>query len=416
MPKSHVERREEIRALILSVSSEQPILDEKALRKACLDRLDIKSGRERQSYAGSIRYAITQMQRSGELNLAPSPAESGGAESPEPTAEPQLEVVLTEESIPSEPIPAAPAAPREKKQAEKKPAAKTPKAKDMKQYLAEVLSEDVSLSEDRIASSAVGRFGVSGEQVNGVKGLAKQVLTDSVRDGWIVQMGDGYRLAPQKPDPAPLAAEQPAAPAPAEKPAPPAPKPAPEKKAPAPDRRAPERKPEAPRSEKRISMNAKSFADLLHRRHMEVQGRTGDNTFFAEYAARLLEAYFKAKGLRVSGRFVVDGAEDKGVDVILHTVDELGIGDVVYLQVKARADKVTVKDLRELCGVMATEHATRAVFVTTSTFTTDAVNFVHANRSLGAIDKYKLFELARTYRFGLTEENGTLLPTADILG
>ena len=398
---TRAERREELRALILKVAAELPVLDEKTLRKTCLDRLAIKNGRERQSYAGSIRYAITQMQRSGELNLAPSTAESGGAEGGKPVAEPQLEVVLAEEqSAPiAEPLPSAEKPVQERKQTEKRPAAKTPKAKDMKQYLAEILTEDTSMSEDAIVALAVRRFGVSGEQVNGVKGLTKQLLTEGVKEGWIVQIGGGIRLASARGE---TKTEPPSSAAvPAQKPLP--------------QRKQSEPKTNPRPSENRVSMNAKSFAELLHRRHMEVQGRTGDNTFFAEYAARLLEAYFRAKGMRVSGRFVVDGAEDKGVDVILHTVDELGIADVVYLQVKARADKVTVKDLRELCGVMATEHATRAIFVTTSTFTTDAVNLVHANRSLGAIDRQKLFELARTYRFGITEENGILIASPDLL-
>ncbi len=318
-----------------------------------------------------------------------------------------------------------------------------PKGKDMKLYLAELLSYETALAENAIFTAAVRRFGAEGERVNGVGGLAKQQLREGVKEGWLVgSPKEGYRLAPKReesepaapaapqPESAPEAAQEPLPPAPVltEEQAPAEPKPLAPASALPPRARArraaaarPLRKTPEP-LQKEISapklgapLNEMRFAELLSKRQQSLQKQTGDNTFFAEFSARLLEAHFRARGLTVTGRFVVDGADDKGADVILHTVDELGIADVVLLQAKTRTvGQVTLKELREFFGVMSSQRATRGIFITTSSFTTDAVTFIRENPSLGAIDKYKLFDLARAYGVGILRENGACIPDPSI--
>ena len=166
---------------------------------------------------------------------------------------------------------------------------------------------------------------------------------------------------------------------------------------------------EPKRAQSRLVVNENRFAEQINR---------AGGAFFTEYVARLFEAYYRAHGLTVCGRYVVDGSDDKGVDVILQTVDELGIGDVVLLQAKTRSSgQVTLKELREFYGVMAAEKADHGLFVTTSTFTTDAVTFVRSHPDLAAVDKYKLFALASRLKVGLVEtEGGTLSVDPDLFG
>ncbi|MBP5610946.1 MAG: restriction endonuclease, partial [Clostridia bacterium] len=159
----------------------------------------------------------------------------------------------------------------------------------------------------------------------------------------------------------------------------------------------------------RLLVNENRFAEQINR---------AGGAFFTEFVARLFEEYYRSRGVTVCGRYVVDGSDDKGVDVILQTVDELGLGDVVLLQAKTRSSgQVTLKELREFYGVMAAEHADHGMFVTTSTFTTDAVTFARSHPDLAAVDKYKLFSLASRLKIGLIGgEGGALSVDPELFG
>ena len=148
-------------------------------------------------------------------------------------------------------------------------------------------------------------------------------------------------------------------------------------------------------------MNENRFAERIN---------AAGGAFFTEFVARLFEAYYRSHGVTVCGRYVVDGSDDQGVDVILQTVDELGLNDVVLLQAKTRSSgQVTLKELREFYGVLAAEKADHGLFVTTSTFTTDAVTFARSHPDLAAVDKYKLFALASRLKVGLIAGEGDAL-------
>ena len=288
-----------------------------------------------------------------------------------------------------------------------------PKAKQMNEFLSSALSEDTPAKEDELVSKAILHFGVEGEQVNGVRGLLIQQLKEQLKSGTVLfSKADGYRKAPAAP-----AKEEAPAPAPVseEKPAP-APTPAPAKaarpvvaqvpvKRVTPTRvkaepRVVARRTDGERRPSRLMMNENRFAEKIN---------SAGGAFFTEYVARLFEAYYRSHGVTVCGRYVVDGSDDKGVDVILQTVDELGLGDVILIQAKTRSSgQVSLKELREFFGVMAAEHATHGMFVTTSTFTTDAVTFARSNPGLAAVDKYKLFALASRLGIGLVGEGENL--------
>jgi restriction endonuclease Mrr len=483
MPKD-TGRGRQIRAVLAQLLAQQSVWNVRQLRKACLGKLDVADAKDRQKYVESIRRTVIQMQSQGELiaqgddgvtlNTAENAAEGAAPESgttaaAEPTpdlASDHAEIANEHSSEPLSDLPqpgiapaalpnpgeTAEAAPEpepiaEKTEAEptatpapeaseikpeKTTAVKMPKAKHMNQFLIEALRPDEYLTEEMLVDAAVERFGVSGKQINGVKGLVVQRLKEMVKDEEAeLRKGSGYRRKPiseitLEPEAAMPKEEAPSHAAPEEpsrekqaktekKPAPQA-----EKKtgkaaeaAPAraemPKKKARKQDPSEPKAAPLTKKESLPRSAMNENRYAEKLNKCG-GAFFAEYVARLFDAHFSSRKMKVRGRYVVDGADDKGVDVVLHTVDELGFNDVILLQAKTRSSgQVTLKEIREFFGVMSAERATRGIFVTTATFTTDAIAFVRSNPSLAAVDKHKLFELAREHRLGLISDGEVLL-------
>ena len=451
MPKE-TGRAQRVRAALLELIKEKSDWTERGLRQACYGKLAENDAdpKETQRLKDGIRRIVSQMQASGELALAKretarqtgDETDGGGEEqanaltpSDNPPASPGKET--PQEAAISEPATdekndenarnaktPAPAAENkaEGTKREARPAVRMPKAKQMNDFLSTVLKEDTPEKEETLVEFAVTHFGVTGEQVNGVRGLVIQCLMEQKKSGTVLfDKSVGYRKAipvnagekTEAPAPSPETGEK-----------------TPEKKEPAKERKtatpqvsakriarpartepraARKTAPDQKRGTSRLVMNENRFAEQINR---------AGGAFFTEFIARLFEAYYRAHGLTVCGRYVVDGSDDKGVDVILQTVDELGLGDVVLLQAKTRSSgQVTLKELREFYGVMAAEKADHGLFVTTSTFTTDAVSFVRSHPDLAAVDKYKLFALASRLKIGLVEtEGGALSVDPDLFG
>jgi restriction system protein len=84
---------------------------------------------------------------------------------------------------------------------------------------------------------------------------------------------------------------------------------------------------------------------------------------------------------------------DGGIDIVLKRADER-----VLVQCKHwRTRMVGVAKVRELYGVMTAEHATRAVLVTSGSFSEDAIAFA-SGKPLELIDGPQLEDLVRTVR------------------
>lgn len=431
MPKE-TGRTKLVRAAILELLSEKKDWTERQLRQACYGKLAENDAdeKETQRLKDSIRRIVSQMQASGELALAKRETtrkkgdaterdgeETANAAAPSDAPAPSPEKEQEPQTVPSEPDDAktddpalqketSPAPERAKR--EERPTVRMPKAKQMNEFLSTALKEDEPEKGETLVERAVAFFGVSGEQVNGVRGLVIQCLKDWTANGSaLFDKSVGYRKAPpakaeessKTPASAPVSKAKETAPEP--KPAP-LPQVAVKRVARPAKAESKQRKSdgETKRGTSRLVMNENRFAEQINR---------AGGAFFTEFVARLFEAYYASHGLTVCGRYVVDGSDDKGVDVILQTVDELGLGDVVLLQAKTRSSgQVTLKELREFYGVMAAEKADHGLFVTTSTFTTDAVTFVRAHSDLAAVDKYKLFALASRLGIGLIGEDSAL--------
>ena len=438
MPKE-TGRTKRIRAAILDLLLDGKERNEREIRQACFGKLAESDAdeKETQRLKDSIRRIVSQMQASGELAPAkrgttrkkgtpeggeeaanaatPSDALRQSPEQEKETAEsaailPAPDGEKTEESVPEAKTPAE--SPRidraETKREEANRTVRMPKAKQMNEFLSGALKEDAAEKEETLVGRAVAFFGVEGEQVNGVRGLVIQCLMEQKKNGTVLfDKADGYKKAPAAPAPRESVKE---APAPEQKPAP-LPQVAVKRvrgtRAEVKTARKNEGEPKKGLS--RLVMNENRFAERIN---------AAGGAFFTEFVARLFEQYYRSRGVTVCGRYVVDGSEDKGVDVILQTVDELGLGDLVLLQAKTRSSgQVTLKELREFYGVMAAENADHGIFVTTSTFTTDAVTFARSHPDLAAVDKYKLFALASRLGIGLVSgEGGALSVDPELFG
>jgi len=73
---------------------------------------------------------------------------------------------------------------------------------------------------------------------------------------------------------------------------------------------------------------------------------------------------------------VVGKSGDGGIDGIIKQ-DKLGL-DVIYVQAKRWKDGVGSPEIMKFSGSLTKRHANRGVFITTSTFTKDALDFVEA--------------------------------------
>ena len=73
-----------------------------------------------------------------------------------------------------------------------------------------------------------------------------------------------------------------------------------------------------------------------------------------------------------AGRLTGKGA-DEGIDGIIHE-DRLGL-DTIYLQAKRWKDSVGRPEIHKFVGALHGRRARKGVFVTTSTFTSEAVDY-----------------------------------------
>jgi restriction system protein len=97
---------------------------------------------------------------------------------------------------------------------------------------------------------------------------------------------------------------------------------------------------------------------------------------------------FRRKGYLVEENGL--GGADGGVDLILRAG-----GERVLVQCKRwRTFKVGVREIRELFGILAADHADRAVFVSSGAYTTEARTFAKG-KPLQLIDGHALLELVR---------------------
>lgn len=109
---------------------------------------------------------------------------------------------------------------------------------------------------------------------------------------------------------------------------------------------------------------------------------------------------------------VVGKSGDGGIDGIIKQ-DKLGL-DAIYIQAKRWADSVGSPEIMKFSGGLTKKHATRGVFITTSTFTKDARDFVQGMpQKIVLIDGRQLASLMIDYNVGVSLRKTYVLKRLD---
>ena len=108
-------------------------------------------------------------------------------------------------------------------------------------------------------------------------------------------------------------------------------------------------------------------------------------------------------GSREEAGKAVGGSGDGGIDGIINE-DRLGL-EVIYIQAKRWEGTVGRPEIQKFAGALAGRKAGKGVFITTSTFTNDAWEFVKMlNTRIILIDGRRLAEFMIDYNVGVTTE------------
>ena len=103
--------------------------------------------------------------------------------------------------------------------------------------------------------------------------------------------------------------------------------------------------------------------------------KNGTPAAFEQIVVDLLVAMGYGGSVEDAGK-VVGKSGDGGIDGIIKQ-DKLGL-DAIYVQAKRWKDVVGSPEIMKFSGSLTKRHANRGVFITTSTFTRDALDFVEA--------------------------------------
>lgn len=139
---------------------------------------------------------------------------------------------------------------------------------------------------------------------------------------------------------------------------------------------------------------------------MAISGRRGDS-FFEKVVTDLLEKMGYGKGT------VTQASSDRGIDGIIRT-DPLGFNPIL-IQAKRYANDHTVgrPELHGFAGALGA--VTRGVFITTSHFTSSAIEFAknYPHADIVLIDGKKLMELMIRYNVGVSVEREIYIKRID---
>ena len=109
-------------------------------------------------------------------------------------------------------------------------------------------------------------------------------------------------------------------------------------------------------------------------------------------------------GSREEAGKAIGGPGDGGIDGIINE-DRLGL-EVIYIQAKRWKDTVVGSpEIHKFVGALAGQRARKGVFITTSTFTQDALNVVKTvGTKIILIDGRQLADYMIDYNVGVTTE------------
>ena len=139
--------------------------------------------------------------------------------------------------------------------------------------------------------------------------------------------------------------------------------------------------------------------------------KNGTPAAFEQIVVDLLVAMGYGGSVEDAGK-VVGKSGDGGIDGIIKQ-DKLGL-DALYVQAKRWKDVVGSPEIMKFSGSLTKNHASRGVFITTSTFTKDASEFVEAMpQKIVLIDGKQLASLMVEYDVGVSATRTYILKRLD---
>lgn len=106
-------------------------------------------------------------------------------------------------------------------------------------------------------------------------------------------------------------------------------------------------------------------------------------------------------GSRVDAGKAVGKSHDGGIDGIIKE-DRLGL-DVIYIQAKRWEGTVTKPEIQKFAGVLIGKKAKKGVFITTSTFSREAIDYAELTGNIVLIDGEMLSRLMIEYDVGVSK-------------
>jgi restriction system protein len=139
--------------------------------------------------------------------------------------------------------------------------------------------------------------------------------------------------------------------------------------------------------------------------------KNGTPAAFEQIVVDLLVAMGYGGSVEDAGK-VVGKSGDGGIDGIIKQ-DKLGL-DAIYVQAKRWKDVVGSPEIMKFSGSLTKKHANRGVFITTSTFTKDASEFVEAMpQKIVLIDGKQLASLMIEHDVGVSPTRAYTLKRLD---
>lgn len=96
----------------------------------------------------------------------------------------------------------------------------------------------------------------------------------------------------------------------------------------------------------------------------------------------------------------VGGTGDGGIDGVI-SLDKLGL-EKVYVQAKRWQQSVGRPEIQAFYGALAGQRANKGVFITTSTYTTQAIEFAESVERIVLVDGSKVVELMIDHEVGVS--------------
>jgi restriction system protein len=134
----------------------------------------------------------------------------------------------------------------------------------------------------------------------------------------------------------------------------------------------------------------------------ELLSQIKDNSpeFFERLVVRLLVHMGYGGSIKDAGR-VIGQSGDEGIDGIINE-DKLGL-DVIYIQAKRWAGTVGRPEIQKFVGALHGQRAKKGVFITTSSFSKDAVSYVSTiDPKVVLIDGNRLVDLMIDHNLGVS--------------